>query len=448
MQHYLRYSTLILLILLTLVALVVHQVGWYKTFTIKLDNTYDIVGTSDIYQGGATTIEVERTTDYVAFKCDILAQYQWPYCELKINLVGKDKDGKYLYSQGLDFSDYTEIFLNLEYEGPDPDRVRIYLRNYNPSYTDLDNDENSMKINELEYAPNQVAGGQFIPLADFNVASWWTRLREVPAKYQGNEYTNVPLIEIASAGLAEYGEMKVTVKEISFRHLYISKENLLFSIIGMWLGASFIYLITTMSLYRIRLSRAKAKQSRLLEIMHTLKLEKSEIDKMAKRDALTGLRNRAGLSKHIVECELELTENQVPFSIIFIDIDFFKQVNDNYGHAVGDDILVSFAQVIYNNIRIADKLGRWGGEEFILICKNSQLEPSAVIAEKICQIIEKHTFPENIKLTASFGVAQMEIAESTRDFFDRADKALYAAKNNGRNQVQVSRNRLNRETII
>ena len=95
--------------------------------------------------------------------------------------------------------------------------------------------------------------------------------------------------------------------------------------------------------------------------------------------------------------------------------------------------------IIYNNIRIEDKLGRWGGEEFILICKNSRLESGIATAEKLRKAIEKSEFANDLKITASFGVAEMKVTESTREFIDRADRALYKAKSNGRNQVQVDR---------
>lgn len=398
-----------------------------------------ISGTSDIIQGGASTIDVDKSVKQgVHFKCNLIPQYQWPYCELKINLSRIDEQGNSLPDVGYDLSEYTEIFLNMDYIGPAPERVRIYLRNYNPAYTNLAIDDNSMKVNELEYSPNLYPGGAFFNMSDLNVASWWTRLREIPPDFQGVEFTNVSLIEIASSGIAKYGEMEVHVKDISFRRLYITKENLLFSIIMIWLACAFLYLIIQLSRYRTCLVDTRKRQTRLLEVMHVLKLEKHEIDRMAKRDKLTGLRNRIGLSSHLVSCENKLIELNTPFCIIFIDIDFFKNVNDQHGHNTGDDVLVAFAQEIYQNIRIADKLARWGGEEFILLCKKTSLDQAAKIAEKICRKVSEKKFVHNLRITASFGVAEMYQQESTKQFFDRADKALYKAKKMGRNQVQMA----------
>ncbi|PKF63368.1 hypothetical protein CW745_00490 [Psychromonas sp. psych-6C06] len=438
MAFFNKYIALVLLIIISILLLFIHNTGFYKTLNIPLDDSYPIIGISDAVQGGESTIEVEKNEDSVTFKCDIIAAYQWPYCEIKIHLAPIDKPGVYKHQQGLDLSEYDEVFLDISYKGPKPERLRFYIRNYNPAYSNLESDDNSMKINEIEFEPNSFPSGEYVQLRDFNVASWWSGMRNIPPEFQGREFTNVPLLEIATAGLVEFGEMQATVNEITFRRLYISKENLLFTIIAMWLSSALIYLIAKIGLYRYHFKKAKASQARLLEIMHALKLEKSEIEKMSKRDSLTGLRNRAGLSNHFSECSNQLTTNQVPFSIVFIDIDFFKKINDVHGHNRGDDILVAFAQTIHSNIRIADRLGRWGGEEFILICKNSNLARAVATAEKLCAIIESQTFPGDLKITASFGVAEMKEGEATTAFIDRADQALYQAKSNGRNQVQAS----------
>lgn len=438
MKYLNTYSALIVLILVTFSLLFVYNKGLYKTFNVDLDGSFSIIGTTDAAQGGESTIEVDVRKDGVYFKCDIVAEYRWPYCEIKIHLVPHDNKGQYDMSNGFDLSEYDEIFLDAEYVGSAPERLRIYLRNHNAAYTDFAVDENSMKINELKFSPNKSPYGEYFKLSDFNVASWWSGERDLPSHLQGLEFNNVPLIEIASSSYAEYGEMEVFIREITLRRLYITKENLLFSIIAMWVGSAFIFLFTQMSLYRIRFMKSKESQERLLEILQALQIEKNEIDKMAKRDSLTGLRNRAGLSKHFSECGQALIEKKTPFSIVFIDIDFFKKFNDTHGHNIGDEILTGFAQVIYNNIRIADKLGRWGGEEFILICKNSCLKDAIINAEKLCNIVEDTAFINDLRVTASFGVAEMKRDETTKEFIERADKALYAAKTNGRNQVQAS----------
>lgn len=439
MKYANKYVVLVSLIVISFSLLYAYNAGIYKTLNINLDGDYYFVGATDVDQGGESTIEVEQRDDGIYFKCEIKAGYQWPYCLIKIHLVSKNQQGDYQFDKGLNLSSYDEVFIDANYKGVKPERLRLYLRNYNATYTDLSIDNNSMKVNELEFSPNNSAAGEYFKLKDFNVASWWSSERQLPANMQGHEFTNVPLIEIVSSSTVKYGEVEVIIRQITFRSQYISQKNLLLIIITMWLGSALIYLLLQIGFYHLRLNKVNKSQHRLLKVMHALRREKNEIDKISKRDTLTNLRNRTGLRKHFSECSIALIEKQIPFSIIFIDIDFFKEVNDIYGHNMGDDVLVCFSQLIYNNIRIEDKLGRWGGEEFILICKNSKLTSAIAAAEKLCHVVGNNLFAENLKITASFGVAEKKLAESTKEFIERADKALYKAKSNGRNQVQFNK---------
>jgi len=123
------------------------------------------------------------------------------------------------------------------------------------------------------------------------------------------------------------------------------------------------------------------------------------------------------------------------FSIIIMDIDFFKKVNDKYGHKVGDNVLVKIAEILKKNTRNLDVLGRWGGEEFLIICTETDINKAIVIAQKIRLKIEKHNFSIAGHLTCSFGVSQYNKNDKNESTFRRADKALYKAKNSGRNKV-------------
>jgi hypothetical protein len=218
MKYINKFSAFVVLIVTTFALLFAYTTGLYKTFTIKLDDTYVIEGVSDATQGGESTIDVEERDNGIYFKCNIVAEYRWPYCELKIHLSPKDKNGVVQYSEGIDLSEYEEVYLNADYTGKDPQRLRIY-----PSYTDLSVDENSIKVNELKFSPNKSPQGEHFKLTDFNVSSWWSGVRELPKNLQGHEFANVSLIEVASSGYIEYGEMEVLLHEITFRRFYISK---------------------------------------------------------------------------------------------------------------------------------------------------------------------------------------------------------------------------------
>jgi ammonium transporter, Amt family len=150
-------------------------------------------------------------------------------------------------------------------------------------------------------------------------------------------------------------------------------------------------------------------------------------------DALTGIFNRRGLLEYI---KTKLFEYK--YSIVIIDIDNFKLVNDIHGHDVGDEVLKHLTKIISKKIRESDVIARWGGEEFVLIVKSSELEIVQNIAEKLRIDIEKEIFPVVDKITASFGVSSFKNKEQTfEDVFKNADNALYQAKENGRNKVFV-----------
>ena len=166
--------------------------------------------------------------------------------------------------------------------------------------------------------------------------------------------------------------------------------------------------------------------------------DKKQIEKLSLTDTLTQIPNRRYLDK---EYELELKRAQrynTIFSIIIIDIDFFKQVNDTYGHQVGDDILIQVAQLLNQNIRNTDILGRWGGEEFFIISPETNIEESKNLASKLKDVIEYFDFPVVRSITCSFGLSQYNQKDEKNDTFKRADKALYQAKKSGRNRVITS----------
>ena len=121
--------------------------------------------------------------------------------------------------------------------------------------------------------------------------------------------------------------------------------------------------------------------------------------------------------------------------LVILDLDDFKQVNDTYRHQVGDKVLQEFSALVKSKISKNDLFARWGGEEFLLLVEGGDLENTMTISEDIRQTIEKHSFSEIGCLTSSFGVASLKKGENVESLFFRADKALYKAKANGKNQI-------------
>ena len=166
--------------------------------------------------------------------------------------------------------------------------------------------------------------------------------------------------------------------------------------------------------------------------------DRNNLIKIAETDELTGLYNRKKLNQLLEKIFKNRHENphQNPeISLIFGDIDHFKSVNDDYGHLTGDSVLKEFAQLLDQHISKSDFLARWGGEEFLIVCPETDAEGAFQLAEKIRKRIEHHAFETVGHRTASFGVAQLQDAQSLEDWLEQADKALYQAKTSGRNRV-------------
>lgn len=154
-------------------------------------------------------------------------------------------------------------------------------------------------------------------------------------------------------------------------------------------------------------------------------------------DHLTGLHNRQSVDQLWEREILRSTRYGDIFSVLLIDIDLFKRVNDEYGHLVGDEILFQFAQLLKQVSRDTDHIGRWGGEEFIVLIPNTNLSSAVLMAEKLRETIEQFKFSTVGSLTASIGLATYRNGMSQEELFRVADRALYQAKARGRNRVEV-----------
>ena len=163
---------------------------------------------------------------------------------------------------------------------------------------------------------------------------------------------------------------------------------------------------------------------------------------LATTDALTGLLNRRAMDIRIAEEEARAVRERTPLAVITADVDFFKHVNDKYGHAMGDAALRNLGQLLREAPRLTDHAGRMGGEEFLLICPNTDAAGAVVLAEQLrsrFEAMEHHEGGERIRCTASFGIAASEQGapvEAAR-LLKRADLALYRAKAEGRNRVEI-----------
>ncbi|NVO04849.1 MAG: GGDEF domain-containing protein [Rhodoferax sp.] len=171
-----------------------------------------------------------------------------------------------------------------------------------------------------------------------------------------------------------------------------------------------------------------------LQLQQTL----TELNHLVGTDALTGLWSRRRLED---TASIEIARHRryaQPLSILFIDIDHFKAVNDHFGHEAGDRVLQHLAALIQLSLRTSDSVARWGGEEFLVLCTNTELQTAQVLAQRLKDKVADSALEPVGHITLSIGVAEVHADEHWQEWFKRADTALYAAKNQGRNKVCIA----------
>jgi len=166
-----------------------------------------------------------------------------------------------------------------------------------------------------------------------------------------------------------------------------------------------------------------------------------ELGEQAITDPLTGTRNRRGITISTLEAMAHAERYGHPLSVAMIDVDHFKDVNDTHGHKAGDRVLQGVAAILTETLRLPDKIGRYGGEEFLLVMPETGLNETSKITERIRQQVSESEFDigdRKVTLTISIGAALFEKGEDLEQLVSRADRALYRAKASGRNSVVTS----------
>lgn len=262
-------------------------------------------------------------------------------------------------------------------------------------------------------------------------------------KFVGKRFPGVARI---LAGVTEFGSVKTIspvdqepllagIERISGRNMYaaVAIKNRVF--LQPWHEYArtmtlFCFIITIILLYFV----SKAIKGEKQQI-----LARKLLEKQAVTDPLTGLYNRRHtLTQADIEVKKAHRGNADPLAVIMMDIDHFKQINDTYGHEIGDKVLQNVAIVLRNGCRASDLLCRYGGEEFLIVMPNTSTAGAEISAEKIRRALQQHTFDINgnsFAVTASFGISEWQGEDDIWPALRRADNALYQAKNNGRNCI-------------
>jgi len=182
-----------------------------------------------------------------------------------------------------------------------------------------------------------------------------------------------------------------------------------------------------------------AKEFRLLSTLFNKSINR--LNSLANEDELTGIYNRRQSLKYLHEERKRARRYNSGFSIAFFDIDHFKQINDNFGHAIGDEVLIDLSKLVMTFLRETDSFGRWGGDEFLIILRHSDWPATLNVVEKIRREVEVSKLSSIDKnITISIGVTEFQPEDSIEKLMKRADDALYKSKFDGRNRVRLSVN--------
>ena len=166
--------------------------------------------------------------------------------------------------------------------------------------------------------------------------------------------------------------------------------------------------------------------------------QQDQLLELARRDPLTGVGNRRAFISKLADVKPRFERTKIPSSLVLLDLDHFKRINDVHGHRAGDEILRRAAHRIESRIRLKDSLFRIGGEEFVVVLDGEGIEAATHLAEELRERIEASELMPGISLTVSIGVAEIRKLETHEGWLHRADEAMYAAKRSGRNMVQVA----------
>ncbi|WP_185236328.1 GGDEF domain-containing protein [Teredinibacter franksiae] len=370
--------------------------------------------------------------DYSQWSCTLrpgLEPPNFPSCRIGFTLTEEPED----WTQGRDLSSYDRIRFHYDYEGP-AKFLRVHFRNFDKQLSNAENYNSAKFIHITLRDPGPHINETYL-LAEFRLADWWIQQFSIPTQQAKISFERVTSLEIDFGEPVPFGDHKIRLYNIELIGKFISKDRWYLLILSAWM----LTIVSGILLHLRNLRTQSIEQQNQLKEMNAyaneLNQQSNEYRNQAIYDTLTGVLNRAG-AMQIIESSFNWRKNDDKLALLIIDADLFKQVNDTYGHGIGDIALRQVGQMLLLNTRTRDTVARWGGEEFMILCPLTPREASMCLAEKLRAAAEKLSFDNlpDFTLTISIGLTIVSRNESFDDAFSRADKALYEAKNGGRNR--------------
>ncbi len=338
-----------------------------------------------------------------------------PFCGFHVLLDGS------INPPAVDLSNFDTMEVKVHYEGGN-EKLRFYVREFAWGYSDLADPVDTAKYMSLYVPASETSQPLTFALQEFTVADWWVNNNNVPRQYAMASLENVVAFGVDIAYPAALGKHQLSLERVTFRGHWISTEDWYFGILMSWVGV--IVLGAMLRLYQFR------------RLAVTLNRQKDQYQELSRVDSLTGLCNRNGLNLFLDQLPDD-DPSVWPVSFLFIDVDHFKPINDTYGHGAGDQVLQRIANCMNECCRDADKVARWGGEEFLMVMPGTAAKAAVHVAERLRSAIERVDNPEigHRSVTVSIGVSEAWAREGLSTAVERADTSLYKAKQSGRNRV-------------
>lgn len=369
--------------------------------------------------------------DHTAWKCNYQENLPINYfpCAWTIDLSTAP-------NKGMDLSDFEHLIIQLNYTG-NANKIRIAIRNFNPAYSRV-SDGNSTKFNAVHLHTKELNKENRIALSAFAAADWWLNQYNIPLSEASPELSNAMAITIDFGEPEKAGTHLFEVKRLELQGQWIKVEYWYLTILCLWMAGIFIYALTRL----VQLNRQARHDTQVInELNNTnqqLKEETNRFRRLSTVDPLTQLYNRFGIDQIIASLSGNSylqTPSSPHYSLLVADIDHFKRINDQRGHDTGDLVLQHIAKIIQTNLRAGDYVGRWGGEEFVVIMPGASKKTAMAMAEIIRDAIFSTpcNLDKPLPISASFGVSERQTEEDFASCFKRADNALYKAKEQGRN---------------
>ncbi|MDF2155610.1 GGDEF domain-containing protein [Vibrio sp. CAU 1672] len=416
MKNWFKERHYLVLVIVTLGLLTWHHFGMVATVSVPAEAFRRATLLNDTVNGGRSTGELFYAQQSLRLQCQTAHSLTFPFCSMMIPLVEDP-------TSGLDLRRYDTLIFTLAYHEAQNlhDTVLIYLLNAEPNTAEhpaIDLRANLSTISQ----PSGQSVRYALRLDQFHVPSWWYLARPTDISTSRN-LDQVQYLQISTGDSRALKNTEIIVRDVSIKGKWIDKETLYIILLSVWV----VYAIMHSGWRFFSLKKQVRAKEIQLEILQD---EKEKYAVLAKTDALTGVLNRNGFNYAYEQHSKSPTFD----SLILFDVDDFKLINDTYGHDKGDQVLIQLTRIVSALLREHDELVRWGGEEFIIFCPQTKADGALAFAERIRSKIESLRISKRVSITCSFGVAPIL---TTFDLaFQSADKALYLAKERGKNRVE------------